>query len=517
MGNLTANLILLNANVLTLNPAHPRAQLVALREGRVLGVTGNGAVGELSGAGTEVIDCRGRTVLPGFNDAHCHLVAFAESLLSIRLDPANVGSISDIQNEIRKSARNLPAGSWIRGGGYNEFYLAEKRHPTRWEMDEATTVHPVKLTHRSGHAHVLNSLALELAGISRETPEPPGGMIERDLATGEPNGLLYGMSDYLNRVVPPLQNGELERGIELVSERLLSLGITSLQDASPHNDARRWQKLQQWQASGRLKPRVSMMLGVEAFSQYREQDFTAQANDRLRPGAVKIVLDETRGQLNPPQKELNEKVLQIHRAGWQVALHAVEENTIAAAASAVEYALERLPRADHRHRVEHCSVCPPAMAKRLAALGVVVVTQPAFIYYSGERYLKTVPGEQFKHLYPIATLIRAGIKLAAGSDCPIVPPDPLSGVYAAVSRRAQTGQPLLPEERIPPLAALQMYTGGAAYACFEEAEKGSIAPGRLADLIVLSGDPAEVPPEEIRDLAVVMTIIGGEVVWRKGL
>ena len=128
-----------------------------------------------------------------------------------------------------------------------------------------------------------------------------------------------------------------------------------------------------------------------------------------------------------------------------------------------------------------------------------------------------MPGEQSKHLYPIATLIKAGIKLAAGSDCPIVPPDPLSGVYAAVSRRAQTGQPLLPEERIPPLAALQMYTGGAAYACFEEAEKGSIAPGRLADLIVLSGDPAEVPPEEIRDLAVVMTIIGGEVVWRKGL
>ena len=323
MDNLTANLILFNANVLTLNPDYPRAQLVAVRNDKVLSVSGNEAIKELRGIRTEVIDCHSQTVLPGFNDAHCHLVAFAKSLLTPNLDRVTVHSISDMQDKIRKLAQNLPAGSWIRAGGYHEFYLAEKRHPTRWDLDEATATHPVKLTHRSGRAHVLNSLALALAGITRETPEPPGGMIERDLENGEPNGLLYGMSDYLENVVPPLGDNELEQGIEMANERLLSSGITSIQDASPHNDVQRWQALRQWKARGHFKPRVSMMLGAEALSQYQEQGFLPKTgNSQLRLGAVKIILDETRGQLNPPQAELNQKVSEIHQSGFQVALHA---------------------------------------------------------------------------------------------------------------------------------------------------------------------------------------------------
>jgi len=516
MDNLTADLILCNANVLTLNPAFPRSQLVAVQNGRILSVSGNEAIKELRGTKTKVIDCQGNTVLPGFNDAHCHVVAFAESLLTPNLGPPAVHSISDIQDEIRKLSQNSPPGSWIRARGYNEFYLAEKRHPTRWDLDAATTTHPVKLTHRSGHAHVLNSLALELAGISKETPEPSGGMIERDLETGEPNGLLYSMSDYLANVVPPLSDNELAQGIELASERFLSLGITSLQDASPHNDVRRWQMLEQWKIQGYLKSRLSMMLGVEALNQYQEQDFLSKTgSSQLRLGAIKIILDETRGQLNPPQAELNQKVFEIHQSGLQVALHAVEETTVEAACSALEYALQRSPRVNHRHRLEHCSVCTPAIAKRLASLEAVVVTQPAFIYYSGERYHKTVPGEQLKHLYPIATLINAGLKVAASSDCPVVPPNPLSGIYAAISRTTETGQSLLPEERISPLQALWMYTMVAAYACFEEDIKGSIVPGKLADIVVLSGDPTKTTPGELKDLEVEMTIVGGEIAWRK--
>ncbi|GAG09654.1 unnamed protein product, partial [marine sediment metagenome] len=208
MPNLTADLILYNANVLTLDRHYPKAELVAVQNGKIVRISGSEALNELRGAGTKAIDCRGKTVLPGFNDAHCHLVAFAESLLTPDLSPPAVHSISDIQGKLRKLSEDFPLGSWIRARGYNEFYLAEKRHPTRWELDEATTSHPIKLTHRSGHAHVLNSLALALAGISIETPEPPGGMIERDLETGEPNGLLYGMSDYLAKVVPPLDDSE---------------------------------------------------------------------------------------------------------------------------------------------------------------------------------------------------------------------------------------------------------------------------------------------------------------------
>ena len=209
-------------------------------------------------------------------------------------------------------------------------------------------------------------------------------------------------------------------------------------------------------------------------------------------------------------------MLRIHQSNLQVALHAIEESTIEAACSVLEGVLQRFPRLGHRHRIEHCSVCQPGMAERLASLGVVVVTQPAFIYYNRERYLKTVPEKQLRHLYPIATLLKAGVKVAASSDCPVVPPNPLIGIYAAVSRRAETGETVLPQECISPLEALRMYTEDAAYASFEEAIKGSIAPGKVADLVILSADPTALSSKEIKDLEVVMTIIGGDIVWGKG-
>ena len=230
---------------------------------------------------------------------------------------------------------------------------------------------------------------------------------------------------------------------------------------------------------------------------------------------MKIILDETTGHLQPAQSELNEMVLRIHQAGFQACLHAVEEKTVEAACSAIEYALQKLPKSDHRHRIEHCSVCPPSLAKRLAALGIMVVTQPSFIYYSGDRYLQTVPAEELKHLYPIRTLLKSGVKVAASSDCPIAPANPLIGIYAATSRMTETGETVLPEEKITPEEALRMYGENAARATFEEGMKGSISPGKLADLVVLNGDPTKVPINEIKDLEVEMTILNGEIVWEK--
>ena len=512
---MTADLVLYNANVLTLDSNYPGAQLVAVRDGKVLAVGESEDLKEFKGSRTLVIDCQGGTVLPGFNDAHCHFVALAKSLVNLNLGPAKVRSILDIQREIGKLAQNLPTGTWIRAEGYNEFYLSEKRHPTRWDLDKASSVHPIKLTHRSGHAHVLNSLALALAGISRETPEPPGGIIERDLETGEPNGLLYDMSNFLSRRVPPLADNELNRGIKLANEQLLSLGVTSIQDASVENDFQRWQMFHRWKDEGSLKCRVSLMLGMEGFNQYQEEGLPHDlVGSEIRLGGVKVILQESTGQLSPSQEELKQMVLRVHLSHLQVAFHAIEETTIEAACFVLEHVLQKFPRTDHRHRIEHCSVCQPEVAKRLASLGVVVVTQPAFIYYSGERYLRTVPERQLQHLYPIATLLATRVKVAAGSDCPVVPPNPLIGIYAGVSRRAETGEALLPQEHISPLGALRMYTDLAAYASFEEAVKGSIMPGKLADLVVLSDDPTKVPVEEIKDLQVTMTIIGGDIVWR---
>jgi predicted amidohydrolase YtcJ len=208
-------------------------------------------------------------------------------------------------------------------------------------------------------------------------------------------------------------------------------------------------------------------------------------------------------------------VFRIHQSGFQACLHAVEEKAVEAACSAIEYALRKFPKPDHRHRIEHCSVCPPSLARRLAALGIMVVTQPSFIYYSGDRYLQTVPAEEIKHLYPIRTLLKSGVKVAASSDCPIAPANPLMGIYAASSRMTETGEAVLSEEKITPEEALRMYGEYAARATFDERMKGSISLGKLADLVVLNGDPTTVPIDEIKDIKVEMTILNGEIVWEK--
>jgi predicted amidohydrolase YtcJ len=259
-----------------------------------------------------------------------------------------------------------------------------------------------------------------------------------------------------------------------------------------------------------------MILGVEGFNEYQKNNLSAQVGEnQLRFGGAKIILHETTGRLSPSQEELNEMVFNIHQAGSQAVLHAIEEKTIEAACTAIEYALKNLPKSDHRHRIEHCSVCTPSLAKRLASLGIMVVTQPSFIYYNGERYLRTVQKEQLRHLYPIATLMKKGIKVAGSSDCPIVPANPLIGIYSAISRMADTGETILPEEGIAPLEALKMYTEYAAKTTFEERIKGSITPGKLADLVVMNGDPTILPADEIKDIEVEMTILNGEVVWDK--
>jgi hypothetical protein len=236
---------------------------------------------------------------------------------------------------------------------------------------------------------------------------------------------------------------------------------------------------------------------------------------QLRLCGVKIILDETTGHLHPSQSDLNEMVLNIHQSSFQACLHAIEEKAVEAACSSIEFALKKSPKSDHRHRVEHCSVCPPSLARRLADLGIMVITQPSFIYYSGDRYLQTVPAEQLKHLYPIRTLLENGVKVAASSDCPIAPANPLIGIYAASSRMTETGERVLPEEKITPKEALRMNGEYAARAIFDEGMKGSISSGKLADLVVLNNDPNKVPINEIKDISVEMTILNGEIVWEK--
>jgi predicted amidohydrolase YtcJ len=509
------DLILFNANVITMDPALPRAQLIAISGGRIASIAGNELLVDLKTSKTRTIDCMKKTVLPGFTDAHCHVRAYAESLVTLDLSPREgIHSIPDIQNRIRDYCRNQSAGAWIRGKGYSDFHLVEKRHPNRWDLDAAAPHYPVKLTHRSGHAHVLNSIALKYAGITEETGDPPGGLIDRDPESGEPTGIFYGMHAYLAGKIPSLEDTDIERGLILANQNLLSSGITSIQDVSPANGLDQWKWFEAIKERRVLQPRLTMTMGWKAFAESQLKAFqSAAAKADLKSGGVKIVIGHTTGSLHPSQEELNEQVSAIHEAGFQAIIHAIEESEIEAACDAIAYALEKHPRQDHRHRIEHCSVCPPSLQQKLATLGIIVVTQPSFIYYSGERYLSTVSAGQLEHLYPIGSMMNYGIQIGAGSDFPISYPNPMVGICAAVTRTAESGEQVLPGQGIGVFDALKMHTISAAAAGFDEHQRGSISPGKVADLVILDEDPYAVNASQIKDIQPVKTILNGNIVW----
>ena len=510
-----ADLIFENARVLRCEPGQPPAEALAVKGERICCVGTNQAAGELKRKGTRVIDCRGKTLIPGFIDAHCHFFSFVRQLFTLDLSPGAVRSITDIQSVIKRKARFTPAGTWISGSAYNEFYLNEKRHPTRRDLDAAAPAHPVIIIHRSLHACVLNSLALKLVGINNDTEEPPGGRIDRDLETGEPNGVLFEMLDYVkSRISSPISDAELEWGIAEANRQYLSAGITSFGEASFTNDVAQWETFRKLKEAGKIAPRINMMAGSAFIEEFVAAGLvTGFGDSQLKLGSLKIVLSLATGELNPTQVDLNHLMFEAARAGFQVAVHAVERQTIEAAALALEYVRDKLPQGDRRMRIEHCSECPPDLRNRLSNLNVVVVSQPSFLYYHGERYLAEVDPETQKWLYPFRSLIDAGIRLAGSSDSPVVPNNPLVGIYAAVNRLAQNGQNVLNSEVISARQALEMYTLNAAMATFEEKIKGSLVPGKLADLVMLSHNPLAVPPEEIKDIRVEMTVIGGREVW----
>jgi len=257
-----------------------------------------------------------------------------------------------------------------------------------------------------------------------------------------------------------------------------------------------------------------MMFDGKALSQFQTAGLIQGSGDsQLRLGGVKIILNETSAGLAPSQAELNQQVLDIHRAGLQLAIHAIKPNAVEAAVTALEHACRHLPQPNQRHRIEHCSECPPELLERLIKLQATIVTQPSFLYYSGDRYLARLPYDRLQWLYRIKSFHDAGLVVAGSSDSPVTPSNPLIGIYATITRRAKTGQVVTPKECLSPIQALVMHTINGAYASFEEDIKGSITQGKLADMVVLSDNLLKVPPERLREIKVEMTIINGRIVW----
>ncbi len=491
-------LLLYNADVYTMDPARPRAEAVALRDGRIVAVDAS-----VFGSDAQRIDCYGGVLVPAFIDAHCHLLSYAAGLRSV--DCSGARSIAEVQRAIAERAATTPPDRWVRAFGYEETSLAEGRHPARADLDAAAPVHPVRLIHRSGHASVLNTLALRQLGIAIDSEEPPGASIERDLDSGEPNGVLIEMEDVIDRALPRPAYEELANDVRYASQRLLRAGIVCIQDASHTNGPQEWQLFERLIEDGSLPLDVVLMEGWEHFGTLPEH----AAAGRLRRGPVKIMLHELGGQLSPGETELTRIVAQVHNAGRQVAIHAVGEEAVSIAVRAIGEAVSRNPRPGPRHRIEHCSQLPEGLAAQIAALGIVVVSQPSLVYERGDRYLSLVPQGQVDELYAFRTLSDAGVHLAASSDAPVTAPNPLASAAAAVDRQTASGRTLGSRQTVAPLDALAWWTVGAAYAAALEGEQGSIRPGLRADLALLAPHALEMPPEQLRGLSPLR-------VWRAG-
>ena len=301
----------------------------------------------------------------------------------------------------------------------------------------------------------------------------------------------------------------------LANEQYLSQGLTSLQDATFVNDLKRWQHYQSFKDRGLLKSRVYMMIGTETVKEFQNAGLRfGDGDEYLRLGAVKIVPSMISDKLHPSQEELNSIALHTHNAGFQLAIHGVQTELVDAIICTYEYLQHNVPDfSARRHRIEHCSECPPQLMERLKKLHPVIVTHPSFTYYSGDRYLATVEENVVPWLYRIGSMVKSGLTVAGASDSPIVPNNPLMGIYGGVTRKTSSGKILNQAERLTANQMLALYTINAAYASHEEKIKGSITPGKLADLVILSKNPTLVSPEEIKDIKVQMTVIGGKVVW----
>ncbi len=517
MVNIPADLILCNARVITFDEKNLQAELVAIKGDKILAATKKSDMESFIGPDTKLIDCHGMTVIPGFNDAHCHPIPQAITFLHIDCSPFVVKSIDDIKNHIRRQAQETLRGKWLRAAQYNEIHLVERRHPTRWELDEAAPDHPVILVHYSAGTCVLNSMALRLVGITRDTPDSPGGQISREPLTGEPNGIIFGVNEHVQKGIPPVDDAELEKGIKLASQQYLSCGVTSLQDTGWNNNLMHWQSYLKFKSNEGLLPnRISMMIGNDALKEIIASGLSMGSGDhQLRIGGVKIALDESTGCNHPPQEDINFYALKAHQAGFRLAFHVHDLYDLRASLAAMQAIFRETPNPLYRHRLEHCMVCTPDLLDMILKMQLVVVTQPSFLHYGIENFMESIPHEKLHYLFPISSFNRKGLDVAFSSDSPMMPINPLVGIYTAVTRKGFNGQVLAPQEGISPFEAMRIYTLGSAYAALEEGIKGSITPGKLADIVVLNNDPNQVEPEEIKDILVMMTMINGKIVWQR--
>ena len=532
--SLVADLLVVNARVWTGVASQPEAEAVAIVGGRVAAIGTTPALSAWRGPSTRVIDAGGARVLPGFNDSHVHFVGGGLQLDNVDLRQAP--SPEDFARLIGERVQQTPAGEWILGGDWDDQLWVPPSLPTRQLLDSVSPATPVFVNRFDGHMAVANSVALRLAEVTAATPDPPGGVIVRD-AAGQPTGLLKDAAmGLVSKVIPPLTRARRAQALTRALEHAASLGVTSVRDMGP--DAGDLSAYAEFASSDRLTLRVSAAPS--------ELQWADQARLGIRPGfgtpffrlgAVKGFADgslgsttayffepytdapTTRGLLADemqPIEGMRERLTGADAAGLQLCIHAIGDQAISVVLDLfADVAKANGPR-DRRFRIEHGQHLAAKDFDRFASLGVIAAVQPYHAIDDGRWAERRIGPERIKTTYPFRTFLDTGVRLALGSDWPVAPLNPILGIYAAVTRATLDGRNpdgWVPAQRITVEEAVRGYTAGSAYAEFADADKGTLAPGALADIVILSDDIFAIAPARIRDVTVKTTIVAGRVVY----
>ena len=540
---LAADLLLINGRVLTMDARDAVAQAVAVRDGKIVAVGPTREIEPLAGASTRVIDLDGRTALPGLTDCHVHLASDSSRAVDAvecrDLYDAGIDSVAAIVSRIRQWAGSTPPGHWIiaRGSPLADCRLAERRLPTRAELDAAAPANPTYISF-GAHVVIANTLALRERGITRDTPDPQGGAVMKDPATGDPTGELRERAQFLvKRKEGAIDPEVLAERIALELETCSHRGVTSIHDiVITREEVQAYQLLAR---AGRLPVRVHMLIRVIESSFSRESLLDlglvhGLGSDWLQIGGIKMSIDggftgrnaafreplagaggQHLGLIRIDQRELDETVDLYHALGMRICTHAIGDIAMDMILDAYEKALDKRPRPDHRHRVEHMGnwMMTPERVARAKRLGILPIANPPFLFFLGDPVVEMLERRVTEQGFPFRTLWNAGFALSFGSDAPgYYPVDPLRDLGTAVAHQTLSGQRVSASEVLTRREALRSQTINAAYTSFQERTLGSIEVGKLADIAVLGDDPLTFAPERFQELPVDITIAGGKIV-----
>lgn len=532
-------LVLFNGSIFTADPAQPWAQAIAIRDGSIEAVGGDASVRRSE---FKEIDLDGRTVVPGFIDAHNHYLATGEMLAHVDVKYPGVASIDDLVEVIAGAAADTPPGEWINATGFDHAKYGEGDSPTRWDLDRATAEHPVTVLHVSGHYVLVNSAALAARNLSNDTPDPQGGKLVRD-AAGRITGLCLDAA--MGLVLPvavdigshgpnfhvdaPLD--ELVAAVDRAGRAFVAAGLTTVCDAQV--TSRELRGYREAYRRGQWWVRTACMPLSHQLDEYGSIGLTGPfGNDEFWLGAMKFYADgsliggtaafwepygehgEFGGSLFWEQGELRTMIIEAHSQGWQVGVHAQGDRALDATLDAIEAAGLAHPRSDARHRIEHAGCPTPDQIQRMAELGVIAVNQPGYLFDSGDEFLERL-GDRAHMIQPFRAEIEAGVKMVLSSDSDVASYRPLDTISAAVRRKTFKGLDIGADQTLTVEEAVRAHTIDAAYALFAEDRIGSIEPGKHADLVIIDGDLFGTPSEEIPDLPIWMTMLGGRIVFQK--